>query len=203
FVNKMDRVGANFMAVVNQIKQKLGKNAVPLQLPIGSEDQFKGVVDLVRMKALVFKDENLGAKYEVLDVPEEMKADAEHYREKMVESIAEQHDELLEKYLAGEALSIDELKGALREATIAQKITPVLCGSAFKNKGVQPLLDGVVDYLPSPVDIPPVKGINPDDESFTQRKADDKEPFSALIFKIMTNPFVGLLEFFRVYSSLF
>ncbi|HUJ16328.1 MAG TPA: elongation factor G [Thermoanaerobaculia bacterium] len=201
FVNKMDRIGANFMAVVNQIKQKLGKNAVPLQLPIGAEDQFKGVVDLVQMKALVFKDETLGAKYEVLDVPADMKADAEHYREKMVESIAEQHDELLEKYLAGEALSIEELKGALREATIAQKITPVLCGSAFKNKGVQPLLDAVVDYLPSPLDIPPVKGVDPDDESFVERRADDNEPFSALIFKIMTDPFVGQLAFFRVYSG--
>ena len=201
FVNKMDRVGANFMAVVNQIKQKLGKNAVPLQLPIGAEDQFKGVVDLVQMKALVFKDETLGAKYEVVDVPAEMKADAEHYREKMVESIAEQHDELLEKYLAGETLSIEELKGALREATIAQKITPVLCGSAFKNKGVQPLLDAVVDYLPSPVDIRPVKGINPDDETFIERKASDDEPFSALIFKIMTDPYVGQLAFFRVYSG--
>jgi elongation factor G len=201
FVNKMDRVGANFMAVVNQIRQKLGKNAVPLQLPIGAEDQFKGVIDLVRMKALVFRDETLGAQYEVVDVPEDQKADAEHYREKMVESIAEQHDELLEKYLAGETLSIEELKAALREATIAQKITPVLCGSAFKNKGVQPLLDAVVDYLPSPVDIPPVKGINPDDESFTERKASDDEPFSALIFKIMTDPFVGQLAFFRVYSG--
>src|SRR5256885_2299261 len=201
FINKMDRVGANFMAVVNQIKKKLGKNAVPLQLPIGAEDQFKGVIDLVEMKALVFKDETLGAKYEVVDIPADQKADAEHYREKLVESIAEQHDELLEKYLAGETLSISELKAALREATIAQKITPVMCGSAFKNKGVQPLLDAVVDYLPSPLDIPPVKGINPDDESLIERKADDKEPFSALIFKIMTDPFVGQLAFFRVYSG--
>jgi elongation factor G len=201
FVNKMDRIGANFTAVVNQIRQKLGKNAVPLQLPIGSEDKFKGVIDLVQMKALVFKDETLGAKYEVTDVPAELKADAEHYREKMVESIAEQNDTLLEKYLAGEALELSELKAALRLATITQKITPVLCGSAFKNKGVQPLLDAVVDYLPSPVDIPPVKGINPDDESFIERKADDKEPFSALVFKIMTDPFVGQLAFFRVYSG--
>ncbi len=201
FVNKMDRVGANFIAVINQIRQKLRKNAVPLQLPIGSEDQFKGVIDLVQMKALVFKDETLGAKYEVMDVPEELKADAEHYREKMVESIAEQHDDLLEKYLAGEIIGIDELKAALREATIAQKITPVLCGSAFKNKGVQPLLDAVVDYLPSPVDIRPVKGIDPDDESFIERKASDDEPFSALIFKIMTDPYVGQLAFFRVYSG--
>ena len=201
FVNKMDRVGANFMAVVNQIKQKLGKNAVPLQIPIGAEDQFKGVVDLVQMKALVFKDESLGAKYEIQEVPADMKAEAEHYREKLVESIAEQHDELLKKYLDGEALSVDELKAALREATIAQKITPVMCGSAFKNKGVQPLLDAVVDYLPSPVDIPPVKGIDPDDESFVERKASDDEPFAALIFKIMTDPFVGQLAFFRVYSG--
>jgi elongation factor G len=201
FINKMDRIGANFESVVGQIRGKLGKNAVPLQLPIGAEDKFKGVIDLVQMKALLFKDESLGAKYEVGDVPEEFRADAEHYREKMVESIAEQHDELLEKYLAGETLEIGELKAALREATIAQKITPVLCGSAFKNKGVQPLLDAVVDYLPSPVDIPPVKGVNPDDESFMERKASDDEPFAALVFKIMTDPFVGQLAFFRVYSG--
>ena len=201
FINKMDRIGANFDAVVNQIRQKLGKNAVPLQLPIGAEDKFKGVIDLVQMKALLFKDETLGAKYEVTDVPAELKQDAEHFREKMVESIAEQHDELLEKYLAGEPLEIEELKNALREATIAQKITPVMCGSAFKNKGVQPLLDAVVDYLPSPVDIPPVKGINPDDESFIDRPASDDAPFSALVFKIMTDPFVGQLAFFRVYSG--
>src|ERR671929_161896 len=201
FVNKMDRIGANFVAVVNQIRTKLGKNAVPLQLPVGSEDKFKGVIDLVQMKALLFKDETLGAKYEVTEVPAELKQDAEHFREKMVESIAEQHDELLEKYLAGEPLEIDELKNALREATIAQKITPVMCGSAFKNKGVQPLLDAVVDYLPSPVDIPPVKGINPDDESFIERPASDTAPFAALVFKIMTDPFVGQLAFFRVYSG--
>src|SRR5213082_2096588 len=201
FVNKMDRIGANFIAVVNQIRQKLGKNAVPLQLPIGAEDQFRGVIDLVQMKALVFRDETLGAKYDVEEIPAELRADAEHFREKMVESIAEQHDELLEKYLAGETLEIGELKNALREATIAQKITPVMCGSAFKNKGVQPLLDAVVDYLPSPVDIPPVKGINPDDESLIERPASDAAPFSALVFKIMTDPFVGQLAFFRVYSG--
>jgi elongation factor G len=201
FINKMDRIGANFEAVVNQIRQKLGKNAVPLQLPIGAEDKFKGVIDLVQMKALLFKDETLGAKYEVTEVPEELRQDAEHFREKMVEAIAEQHDELLKKYLDGEPLEIDELKNALREATIAQKITPVMCGSAFKNKGVQPLLDAVVDYLPSPVDIPPVKGINPDDESFIDRPASDEAPFAALVFKIMTDPFVGQLAFFRVYSG--
>jgi elongation factor G len=201
FVNKMDRIGANFIAVVNQIRQKLGKNAVPLQLPIGAEDQFKGVIDLVQMKALLFHDETLGAKFDVEEIPAELREEAEHYREKLVESIAEQHDELLEKYLGGEVLEVGELKAALREATIAQKITPVMCGSAFKNKGVQPLLDSVVDYLPSPIDIPPVKGINPDDESFIERPADDKAPFAALVFKIMTDPFVGQLAFFRVYSG--
>ena len=201
FINKMDRVGANFEAVLNQIRTKLGKNAVPLQLPIGAEDKFKGVIDLVQMKALVFKDETLGAKYDIEEIPAELRADAEHVREKMVESIAESHDELLEKYLGGETLEISELKSALREATIHQKITPVICGTAFKNKGVQPLLDAVVDYLPSPMDIPPVKGINPDDETFMEREADDNAPFSALVFKIMTDPFVGQLAFFRVYSG--
>jgi len=201
FINKMDRIGANFENVVGQIRSKLGKNAVPLQLPIGAEDKFKGVIDLVQMKALVFKDETLGAKYEIEEIPADLRADAEGLREKMVESIAESHDELLAKYLEGETLEIGELKAALREATIAQKITPVLCGTAFKNKGVQPLLDAVVDYLPSPLDIPPVKGINPDDESFMERKASDDEPFSALVFKIMTDPFVGQLAFFRVYSG--
>jgi elongation factor G len=201
FINKMDRIGANFESVVGQIRSKLGKNAVPLQLPIGAEDKFKGVIDLVQMKALVFKDETLGAKYDVEEIPAELRAEAESYREKMVESIAESHDELLEKYLAGETLEIGELKAALRDATIHQKITPVLCGTAFKNKGVQPLLDAVVDYLPSPMDIPPVKGVNPDDESFMERQASDDAPFSGLVFKIMTDPFVGQLAFFRVYSG--
>jgi elongation factor G len=201
FINKMDRIGANFESVLGQIRTKLGKNAVPLQLPIGAEDKFKGVIDLVLMKALVFRDETLGAKYDIEEIPAELRADAEHYREKMVESIAESHDELLEKYLAGETIEVAELKAALRDATIRQKITPVICGTAFKNKGVQPLLDAVVDYLPSPVDIPPVKGINPDDESFMERPATDDAPFSALVFKIMTDPFVGQLAFFRVYSG--
>jgi elongation factor G len=201
FINKMDRIGANFEAVLGQIRTKLGKNAVPLQLPIGAEDKFKGIIDLVQMKALVFRDETLGAKYDIEEIPAELRADAEHYREKMVESIAESHDELLAKYLDGQTLEISELKAALRDATIKQKITPVICGTAFKNKGVQPLLDAVVDYLPSPMDIPPVKGINPDDESFMEREAKDDAPFSALVFKIMTDPFVGQLAFFRVYSG--
>jgi elongation factor G len=202
FINKMDRIGANFDSVVNQIRTKLGKNAVPLQLPIGAEDKFKGVIDLVLMKALMFKDETLGAKYDVEEIPAELREEAEKFREKMVESIAESHDELLEKYLGGETIEVAELKAALRDATIHQKITPVLCGTAFKNKGVQPLLDAVVDYLPSPMDIPPVKGVDPDDgESFIERKADDNEPFAGLVFKIMTDPFVGQLAFFRVYSG--
>jgi elongation factor G len=201
FINKMDRIGANFEAVVNQIRTKLGKNAVALQLPIGAEDKFRGVIDLVLMKALIFNDESLGAKYETEEIPAELREEAEHLREKLVESIAETHDELLEKYLAGEPIELAELKAAIREATIAQKITPVMCGSAFKNKGVQPLLDSVVDYLPSPLDIPPVKGIDPDDESLIERRAADDEPFAALVFKIMTDPFVGQLAFFRVYSG--
>jgi elongation factor G len=201
FINKMDRIGANFDAVVNQIRTKLGKNAVALQLPMGAEEKFRGVIDLVQMKALIFNDESLGAKYETEEIPAEYREEAEHLREKLVESVAETHDELLEKYLAGEPVELAELKAAIREATIAQKITPVMCGSAFKNKGVQPLLDSVVDYLPSPVDIPPVKGIDPDDESLIERKAADSEPFAALVFKIMTDPFVGQLAFFRVYSG--
>jgi elongation factor G len=201
FVNKMDRVGANFLSVVGQIKQKLGANPVPLQIPIGAEDQFKGVIDLVRMKALMFIDEALGSKYEIVEIPAEYREEAAHYREKLVESIAEQHDELLEKYLSGEPLDEAELKAALREATITGKITPVMCGSAFKNKGVQPLLDAVVEYLPSPVDIPPIQGHDPDSEAVDERKAEDNEPFSGLIFKIMTDPFVGQLAFFRVYSG--
>jgi elongation factor G len=201
FVNKMDRIGANFESVVNQLRSKLKANAVPLQIPIGAEDKFIGVIDLVLMKALVFKDETLGAKYEVSDIPAELLEEANHYREKMVESIAESHDDLLEKYLAGEQLELGELKAALREACIHRKITPVICGSSFKNKGVQPLLDAVVDYLPSPLDVEAIKGINPDDESLDERPATDDAPFSALVFKIMTDPFVGQLAFFRVYSG--
>ncbi|MGH9456762.1 MAG: elongation factor G [Thermoanaerobaculia bacterium] len=201
FVNKMDRVGANFEAVVNQIRTKLGKNAVPLQIPIGAEDTFRGVVDLVTMKALVFHAETLGAKYDVEEIPAALREQAEHYREKMVESIAEQNDALLERYLGGAPIDEGDLKAALRAATIGNVITPVLCGSAFKNKGVQPLLDAVVAYLPSPLDIPAMSGHLPGSEEPAERKAQDDEPFSALIFKIMTDPFVGQLAFFRVYSG--
>jgi elongation factor G len=201
FINKMDRIGANFEAVVAQVRTKLGKNAVPLQIPIGAEDKFTGVIDLVKMKALVFRVEAMGAKYDVEEIPAELLEDAKHYREKMVESIAESNDQLLEKYLGGEAIDEAELKAALRHATINSKITPVLCGTAFKNKGVQPLLDAVVDYLPSPIDIPPIPGTNPNSQAEEVRKADDNEPFAGLVFKIMTDPFVGQLAFFRVYSG--
>ena len=201
FINKMDRIGANFEAVVGQLRTKLRANPVPIQIPIGSEDKLRGIIDLVQMKALIFKDETLGAKYEVAEIPAELLEDANHYREKMVESIAESHDDLLEKYLAGESLEIGELKAALREATLANKIIPVVCGSAFKNKGVQPLLDAVVDYLPSPIDIPPIKGVNPDNENEEERPTADDAPFAGLVFKIMTDPFVGQLAFFRVYSG--
>jgi elongation factor G len=201
FVNKMDRIGANFEAVVNQIREKLGSNPVPIQIPIGAEDAFKGVVDLVRMKALVFHSEAMGATYDIEEIPENLVEDANHYREKMIEAIAEQNDELLEKYLGGETIDEEELRAALRSATIAAAITPVLCGTAFKNKGVQPLLDAVIDYLPSPVDVPPMKGRNPDTDEEEERPASDDAPFSAMIFKIMTDPFVGQLAFFRVYSG--
>ncbi|MCM2316014.1 MAG: elongation factor G [Thermoanaerobaculia bacterium] len=201
FVNKMDRLGANFASVVGQVKSKLGKNAIPLQIPIGAEENFKGIIDLVRMKALVFRDETLGAKYDIEEIPENLRAEAEEARHLMVESIAESNDHLLEKYLAGEQIEEAELKAALRVATIGGVITPVVCGSAFKNKGVQPLLDAVVDYLPSPLDIPPMPGTNPDNEQPEERPASDTAPFSGLVFKIMTDPFVGQLAFFRVYSG--
>ncbi|MBW3564316.1 MAG: elongation factor G [Acidobacteria bacterium] len=201
FVNKMDRIGANFEAVVNQVREKLGAHPVPLQFPIGAEDTFKGVIDLVRMKALVFRSEDLGATYEVEEIPADLVEDANHWREKLIEAIAEQNDELLEKYLGGEALTNEELVAGIRFATIRNHITPVLCGTAFKNKGVQPLLDAVVTYLPSPIDIDPMEGINPNNEQEEERPASDEAPFSALIFKIATDPFVGQLAFFRVYSG--
>ncbi len=209
FVNKMDRIGADFKETLSQIESKLQANPVAIQLPIGAEDKFKGVVDLVRMKALVYKDETMGADYDVMDIPADMLEEAKVYHEKLVEKASEADDTVLEKYLSGETISEAELKAALRKRVIASvrsEASPfvlVICGTAFKNKGVQPMLDAVVDYLPSPLDIPPVTGIDPDskDESKVERSADDKEPFSALAFKIMTDPFVGQLTFFRVYSG--
>ncbi|MFN2446778.1 MAG: elongation factor G [Vicinamibacterales bacterium] len=210
FVNKMDRVGADFKETLAQIGSKLQGNAVAIQLPIGAEDKFKGVVDLVRMKALTYTDETMGADYIVGDIPADMMAEAQEYREKLIEKVSEADDKLLEKYLGGEAMSEDEIKAALRKRTIQSvrkedaPFVPVICGTAFKNKGVQPLLDAVVDYLPSPLDIPPVEGTDltaKSAEAIATRSASDNEPFSALAFKIMTDPFVGQLTFFRVYSG--
>jgi elongation factor G len=209
FVNKMDRIGADFKETLSQIATKLEGNPVAIQLPIGAEDKFKGVVDLIRMKALVYKDETMGADYDVQDIPADMVEEAKVYHEKLVEKVSESDDKLLEKYLGGETITEAELKAALRKRCIESvrkedsPFVPVVCGTAFKNKGVQPMLDAVVDYLPSPLDIPPVTGVNPEakEETLIERKADDKEPFSALAFKIMTDPFVGQLTFFRVYSG--
>ncbi len=202
FINKMDRIGADFLRSVQSMVDRLGCRPIPIQLPVGAEDQFKGVVDLVTMKARLWRDETLGAQYDDVEIPESLVEEAKEYRDKLVEAVSETDDALMEKYLNGEPPTEAELKAAIRKATIAQKFFPVICGSAFKNKGVQNMLDAVVAYLPSPIDIPPVKGTEVDDkEKQIFRKADDKEPFSALIFKIMTDPFVGQLSFLRVYSG--
>ena len=203
FLNKMDRVGADFDMCVNDIKEKLGGNGVPIQLPIGAEDNFEGIIDLVAMKEYLFKDETMGADYEVVDIRAELADAAQEAREHMIESVVETDDELMEKYFGGEEITEDEIKRALRVATIAGTVVPVLCGTAFKNKGIQPLLDAVVAYMPSPVDINggKVNGADPKTEEPIQRTISDDEPFSALAFKIITDPFVGRLSFFRVYSG--
>jgi elongation factor G len=202
FVNKMDRVGANFLRVVTQVKDRLGAQAVPIQLPIGAEDGFAGVIDLVRMKAIYWNEENRGMTYDARDVPEEMRAECEEWREKMVEAAAEATEEMMEKYLEEGELSEDELKQGLRLRTIANEIVPMLCGSAFKNKGVQAMLDAVVDYLPAPPDVPAIRGaVDDEGEQIEERRSDDSEPFAALAFKIATDPYVGTLSFFRVYSG--
>jgi len=200
FVNKMDRVGADFIKVYRQMRERLRANPVPIQIPIGAEDKFAGVVDLVRMKAIFWDDATQGTKYDVRDVPAELYDLAQEWREKMVEAAAEANEELMHKYLDSGELSVEEIKQGLRQRTISQEITPMLCGSAFKNKGVQAMLDAVIDYLPSPVDVPPVVGES-DNGRPDSRKPGDDEPFSALAFKIMTDPFVGQLTFFRVYSG--
>jgi len=200
YVNKMDIMGADFYRVLNMMKERLKTNPVPIQLPIGAEDTFRGIIDLVTMEAHVYYDD-LGKDMRVEPIPEDMRELAEEYRAAMVESAVETDEELFEKYCDGEEITIDELKKAIRTATIANKLVPVVCGTSYKNKGVQKLLDAIVDYMPSPLDIPPIDGIDPDTEEATVRRADDKEPFSALAFKIMTDPFVGKLCFFRVYSG--
>ncbi len=202
FVNKMDRVGADFEACVSQLRSKLHANPIVIQLPLGAEDNFEGIIDLVTERAVIWKEETLGAAFDVVEIPADQTERAKHAREQLIESLGEVDDAVMEKYVQGEKLTADDLHAAVRRATIAMKAFPVICGSAFKNKGVQPLLDAVVDYLPSPLDVPPVEGSDPSDEEKTLiRKADDKEPFSALIFKIMTDPFVGQLAFLRVYSG--
>jgi elongation factor G len=202
FINKMDRVGADFFRAVGTIVERLQARPVPIQLPIGAEDQFKGVVDLVAMKARVWRDETLGAQYDDIEVPEELAAQAKEYHDKLVEAVAESDDHLFTKFVEGQPITEEELRAGIRKATIAQKIFPVVCGSAFKNKGVQNLLDAVVAYLPSPIEVPPVQGTDPNDpEKIIERHSSDTEPFSALVFKIMTDPFVGQLAFVRVYSG--
>ncbi|MGB2972383.1 MAG: elongation factor G [Candidatus Competibacter sp.] len=202
FVNKMDRAGADFLRVVGQIQSRLGAKPVPVQLPIGAEDQFKGVVDLVKMQAMNWDEDSLGMKFEYVDIPAGLKADCETWREKMVEAAAEASDELMEKYLEGHALSEEEIYAGIRARTLKGEIVPALCGSAFKNKGVQAMLDAVIRYLPSPVDKPPVKGVLDDAaESAGERPADDSAPFASLAFKIATDPFVGTLTFIRCYSG--
>lgn len=199
YVNKMDITGANFMLCIDQLKNRLKANAVPIQLPIGAEDQFKGIVDLIKMRAFIHKDD-LGKEIEETDIPEDMKDLANEYHDKMIEAVAEQDEELMMKYLEGEELTAEEIKKGLRAGTIANKIVPVTCGSSYKNRGVQELLDAIVDYMPSPLDIDHIKGETLDGEE-TEAKTSDSEPFAALAFKIATDPFVGKLCFFRVYSG--
>ncbi len=201
FMNKMDRVGADFFMSVNSMIERLDANSVPIQMPIGSEDGFRGPIDLVRMKAIYFDDETLGAKYTEGDITDQLIPQARQYREKMLEALADVDENIMEKFLGGEKISVDEIKTAIRKGTLEMKLTPVLCGSAFRNKGIQLLLDAIVDYLPSPLDIPPVIGIMPHDGSKIFRYAADNEPFSAIAFKVMTDPFVGQLTFIRVYSG--
>ncbi len=200
YINKMDRTGADFMRGVNMIKERLGANPVPIQLPIGSEDKFVGIIDLVRMKAEIYKDD-LGKEIEEADIPADMLELAQEYREKMLEAAAESDEDLMMKYLEGEELTEEEIRAGLRKGTIDVTMTPVLCGSSFKNKGVQMLLDAIVDYLPSPVDVPDITGINPETGEDDSRPSSDDAPFAALAFKVMTDPFVGKLTYFRVYSG--
>jgi elongation factor G len=201
FINKMDRLGADFFAAVASIEDRLEANVAVIQLPIGAEGHYQGVVDLINMRALVWRAEELGAKWDVVDIPADLQAQAEDYNHRLVDLLSNYSDTILEKYLADEEITADDLKFALRRATVSNEVVPVLNGSAFKNKGVQPLLDAVVDYLPSPLDLPPVRGMDVKGKEVLERKADDGEPFSALAFKIMSDPHVGKLTYFRVYSG--
>ncbi|HZW96280.1 MAG TPA: elongation factor G [Candidatus Eremiobacteraceae bacterium] len=201
FINKIDKMGADFEHAIDTIRKRLSAKPVAIQIPIGQEDKFKGVIDLINMKAIVWVDDTMGAEYVTEEIPAELKKKAEAFHAQLVESIAENDDEILHKFLEGEEITADELRASLRKSTIALKVFPVVVGTAFKNKGIQPLLDAVVDYLPSPLDVPETHGLNPDTGEKIFREADDKEPFSALAFKIMADPFVGQLTFIRVYSG--
>ena len=200
YVNKMDITGADFYHVIQMMRDRLRTNAVAIQLPIGAEDSFKGIIDLVKMEAIVYEDD-LGKVADKTEIPEELQEMAQDYRDKLLEACAEQDDDFMEKYLSGEDVTVEEIKAVIRKATIECTMTPVTCGTSYKNRGVQPLLDAIVDYMPAPVDIPPIQGVKPDGEEDT-RPASDEEPFSALAFKIMTDPYVGKLAFFRVYSGM-
>ncbi|MBU2701613.1 elongation factor G [Sporomusaceae bacterium BoRhaA] len=200
YVNKMDITGADFYRVIDMMKERLGAHPVPIQLPIGFEDTYIGLIDLIEMKAVVYHDD-LGKTSDSEEIPADMKELADKYRQNLLDIVAENDDELMMKYLEGEELTVDEIKSTIRKATIACKMTPVLCGSSYKNKGVQPLLDAVVDFMPAPIDVPAIKGVNPDTNEEDERPSDDSKPFSALAFKIMADPYVGKLAFFRVYSG--
>ena len=202
FINKMDRVGADFFMSVRSISERLGAHPVPIQLPLGQEANFTGVIDLIRMQAIVWEEETLGAEVQIREIPSGYADQALQYREKLLEAVAEQDESLLRKYVEGGAISEDEIRTAIRMATLALKITPVLCGASFKNKGVQPLLDAVVDYLPSPVDLPPVTGVNPRTGEEEKRSPTDNEPLTALVFKLVADPYVGQLCYFRVYTGI-
>ncbi len=201
FVNKMDRVGADYKRVVGMMVDRLRTRPAVIQLPVGAEDIYKGIVDLVNMNAIIWDESTLGAKFHIEDIPADMKEIAKEYRDKLIETAADFDEVVMEKYMDGKEITAAELKAAIRKGTISMGITPVICGASFKNKGVQPMLDAVIDYLPSPLDIPHKKGINPDTNNEETRETDDNAPFSALAFKIMTDPFVGQLTFFRVYSG--
>ena len=201
FVNKMDVMGADFYKVLDQVRDRLQANPVAVQLPIGAEETFKGIIDLITMKAEIYDEDALGTKFSVEDIPEDMQDQAEEWREKMLESVAETDEDLMMKFLDGEEITEKEIKETIRKETIANQMVPVMCGSAYKNKGVQMLLDGIVDYMPAPIDIPAIKGVNPVTGEEEERQSDDNAPFSALAFKIMTDPYVGKLAFFRVYSG--
>ena len=201
FVNKMDVMGADFYKVIDQVKDRLQANPVAVQLPIGAEETFRGIIDLITMKAEIYDEDELGTKFSIAEIPDDMKDQAEEWREKMLEAVAETDEDLMMKFLDGEEITEKEIKETIRKETIANQMVPVMCGSAYKNKGVQMLLDGIVDYMPAPIDIPPIKGVNPVTGEEEERPSDDNAPFSALAFKIMTDPYVGKLAFFRVYSG--